>query len=843
MSIAVPGRGLAGIHAEKEDIHPAVLTVTALRPSSFRLLRLEMASNLRRTENLQSIKARGLWLQDASGTAPPGSVLYSGYDGRVLTHSSVFVTPTPGDFYVPGTLLASNIDALDISASVATAGVINSTRMYVDSELYVNEMRRNAIGQVFIRDNSDNRMKIYCTSGNGFVGLTRVGGVLVAPGILWSRKNNTLDIAKDATRYITCTDNSGGRVGINMNKPPSYTLDVAGNVRAQTNADTDYRGLVINNDSAGSSAASSILLDGQGGAVLLTLGSNASTSRPKARGGGGTGALWTTTDTAGGLALNATNGDVGIYTRDIPRMIISATGEIKPTLQQSGPTNQQLVSIDPSTKQLYRQPLNVTQPATYVRYVACGVGGPSGQTLLWSENGTVWNGAESGWFDTKGYHAAHNGVRWVAVGQTTSTNGPLHTIKVSTDGKNWTNITSGGFEGAGYHVAWNGSMWVAGGSSTTPLKTLQWSMDGLVWNDILSGGFSASHPDPGGGYSITWTGNFWIAVGFDAIATRTIQRSTDGKNWVASNSNGFYPGGNGIASAGDLHIAVGGSQPGRFIKYSTDAVNWADVPGSPQTNYDIAYNGSRWVAVGGDGLGSTLNTIYYSNSGIGGWTPINSGGFSNTNTSVFGGRTVIWDGTKWLAGGSIVGTNNLTTIQTSTDGIIWNNSNDGGFNVITEGIGYAVSSPIASLQVTGDFTVTGTKNFKIPHPLIPNTILYHAAIEGPRADLLYRGRAVLTNGKATVHIDSESTAKGNGMTTGTFAALATNPQVFVSNNDTWDRVKGSVTGGILTIDCESSTASATVDWMIVAERKDTSIKMSDITDDDGYLLPEHPAHP
>ena len=44
--------------------------------------------------------------------------------------------------------------------------------------------------------------------------------------------------------------------------------------------------------------------------------------------------------------------------------------------------------------------------------------------------------------------------------------------------------------------------------------------------------------------------------------------------------------------------------------------------------------------------------------------------------------------------------------------------------------------------------------------------LYHSFIEGPRADLIYRGTARLTNGRAVVDLDEVS-----DMTSGTFTAL------------------------------------------------------------------------
>jgi hypothetical protein len=56
------------------------------------------------------------------------------------------------------------------------------------------------------------------------------------------------------------------------------------------------------------------------------------------------------------------------------------------------------------------------------------------------------------------------------------------------------------------------------------------------------------------------------------------------------------------------------------------------------------------------------------------------------------------------------------------------------------------------------------------------------------------------------------------MTPGTFAALCRHPVVFLQNNETFDRVVGSVEGSILTILCENPV-SVSVQWMVIAERR------------------------
>lgn len=98
----------------------------------------------------------------------------------------------------------------------------------------------------------------------------------------------------------------------------------------------------------------------------------------------------------------------------------------------------------------------------------------------------------------------------------------------------------------------------------------------------------------------------------------------------------------------------------------------------------------------------------------------------------------------------------------------------------------------------------------------------------------------MSNGIATVNIDSDSVASPDcAMEQGTFVALCTNPQMFLQNTTTFDRVIGSIEGNTLTISCENSSSSAPISWMVVAERHDPYIKLWERTNEDGYLVTEY----
>jgi hypothetical protein len=148
-----------------------------------------------------------------------------------------------------------------------------------------------------------------------------------------------------------------------------------------------------------------------------------------------------------------------------------------------------------------------------------------------------------------------------------------------------------------------------------------------------------------------------------------------------------------------------------------------------------------------------------------------------------------------------------------------------------------------------DMTCTGTitaayKSFVIPHPLDrENKVLIHSCVEAPRADLMYSGVAHLKDGKVEVNIDTES-CPNNPMTHGTFETLTRNPRVSLQNMTSFDRVKASIQGGTLTIECESLQSDDEIHWFVVAERRDEGIIKSDnaFTCEKGYLLTEKPKH-
>ena len=167
--------------------------------------------------------------------------------------------------------------------------------------------------------------------------------------------------------------------------------------------------------------------------------------------------------------------------------------------------------------------------------------------------------------------------------------------------------------------------------------------------------------------------------------------------------------------------------------------------------------------------------------------------------------------------------------------------NSGGVKLLSNGASRLTVASNGSVTIGGALS-KGSGSFKIDHPLESKKdthYLVHSFIEGPQADLIYRGTATLSSGTATINIDTVS-----GMTDGTFVALNTGVQCFTNNESGWTAVKGSVSGNTLTITAQDNSCTDTISWMVIGERQDPHIKDSgtDWTTAEGkpILEPEKP---
>jgi hypothetical protein len=141
--------------------------------------------------------------------------------------------------------------------------------------------------------------------------------------------------------------------------------------------------------------------------------------------------------------------------------------------------------------------------------------------------------------------------------------------------------------------------------------------------------------------------------------------------------------------------------------------------------------------------------------------------------------------------------------------------------------------------VVGDLDVTGTLTkgggaFKIDHPVDEKKKLLHGFIEGPEYGLLYRGKMELENGKAIINIDTAC-----GMMSGTFAALAMNPTIYLQNLTGFTAIRpGEIDGAEFEIMAQDPESTDEISWLVCAERKDAFVMESESTDDEGHLILE-----
>ena len=144
-----------------------------------------------------------------------------------------------------------------------------------------------------------------------------------------------------------------------------------------------------------------------------------------------------------------------------------------------------------------------------------------------------------------------------------------------------------------------------------------------------------------------------------------------------------------------------------------------------------------------------------------------------------------------------------------------------------------------TIRAQGSFSKS-SGSFRIPH-VLPNltktTDLIHSFVESPQADNIYRGKAKLVDGKATINIDTT-----NNMTDGTFVNLNRDVQCFTTNETGWTLIKGNVTDNILTITAQDNSCTNTISWMVIGERWDLAMydPKNPMTDANGKVKPEIP---
>jgi len=233
----------------------------------------------------------------------------------------------------------------------------------------------------------------------------------------------------------------------------------------------------------------------------------------------------------------------------------------------------------------------------------------------------------------------------------------------------------------------------------------------------------------------------------------------------------------------------------------------------------VATSGTFSGNVSSGGQVSSTAQLAFNATGQG--TDIQYLNMSNTSGQILlgiegsGGGQLIGGGTSYAA---ILGTQNARSLQFASNNTVRMTINSAG-----------------AVAVVGALS-KGSGSFRIDHPLpqLETTHqLVHSFIEGPQADLIYRGKVNLVNGTATVNIDEAST-----MTEGTFIALCRDVQCFTTNESDWTAVRGSVTGNILTIEAQDNTSTTSISWIVIGERQDKHMLETEWTDENGKVIVE-----
>lgn len=138
------------------------------------------------------------------------------------------------------------------------------------------------------------------------------------------------------------------------------------------------------------------------------------------------------------------------------------------------------------------------------------------------------------------------------------------------------------------------------------------------------------------------------------------------------------------------------------------------------------------------------------------------------------------------------------------------------------------------VDVAGTLTkVSGT--FDIEHPTVEGKRLRHSFLEGPQADLIYRGTSTLGSTPTLIDLDAEF-----NMTSGTWEALNCSPWSMVASSG--HTVEWSFSGAELTI---TGPEGAVCNWMVIGERHDPAMKSEgcQVADEHGHIIVEYVPEP
>jgi hypothetical protein len=431
----------------------------------------------------------------------------------------------------------------------------------------------------------------------------------------------------------------------------------------------------------------------------------------------------------------------------------------------------------------------------------------------------------------------------------------IYTNSSTYGGLNFADATSGGGAYAGYikfdHT--NDSMGFFIGNT----QRLSIASTGAATFNISSGGYNATFNGPSYGGLILSNGgtaNTYFVGESDLLSiehTTAINLRTNNGNRVRIASNGNIGIGTTTTTNGLLSLRANTSDTVALVFQPTTSAAPSSISNFLGSNQTFTVIGSNAYVTNAGNI-ARFNTNYAGcyiafdegeiniGAGVNGATPsqkmrISSNGCVSINNPSDKSMPLSVQGfiDNWTA---FLQANTATS--QSFGPLIYGGSNSNDWCIYAAS---AVGTPYFRVRGDGATFVAGSLSkgsgsFRIDHPLesMSNTHhLVHSFIEGPQADLIYRGKLNLINGKAQANIDEIAT-----MTEGTFEALCREVQCFTTNESGWDLVKGKVIGNIIYIESQNVNSTDEISWMVIGERKDKHMIDTGWTDENGKVIVE-----
>jgi trimeric autotransporter adhesin len=280
--------------------------------------------------------------------------------------------------------------------------------------------------------------------------------------------------------------------------------------------------------------------------------------------------------------------------------------------------------------------------------------------------------------------------------------------------------------------------------------------NGIAIEAISSSGGSAAVYGSGNAFGVEGSGS----TGVIGETSSTAGIAVEGYSFpTVGNSAGVYGIGNSSSGYGVIGLSPYAGVYGFTSGTSGYAVGpvsvWGDAGGASSGNVAVAGTAGDNIAGAFINASTNSSTIYAQNLAGTYADEIFYGYVSTTGAPAIIGDPGCNTGfiALQLAGSGMSGCNNYTLTGGSSGDTYVNAVDGAGVHLRVSNVEQLVATS-GNVSVFGTFSATGTKNFRIDHPLDPaNKYLFHASIESSEVLNLYSGNAVLdASGEAVVQL-------------------------------------------------------------------------------------------